>query len=194
MNSEVVFTFQLLSKAGKTMRVGIDFYVVWAIQVLPFSLNHNLPKSLILCLYPRREQSLALDLQCTNTMLAHKPRNVSWSWANDRCLHCVLQSDPGLYQVSLSGPQCLPESSLVFWEDLEMCKFLIEWNEGERLFQTVSTDKTKGNGHWLKHMKFHLKTVLLWGWSNTETNWPESLQSIHPRRFSKLNLTHSWAT
>lgn len=55
---------------------------------------------------------------------------------------------------------------------LPACKFLMGENEGEvRLFLVVPTDRTRGNGCELKHMKSHLITRKLFFYYEGGQNW-----------------------
>lgn len=72
---------------------------------------------------------------------------------------------------------------------------------GARVFSAISSDRTRGNWHKWKDRKFHLKhrdqgreKLLLWGWSDTGTNCPESLWSIHFCGYLKWYWMRSWAT
>ena len=61
----------------------------------------------------------------------------------------------------------------------------------------VPTERARGSGHKLKHVKFHLNTrkyFLLCCYSNTGTGCPEMLRSLHSWRCSKPVWAWSWAT
>jgi len=73
-------------------------------------------------------------------------------------------------------------------------KYLVGRNDedGARLLSVAPTDRTRGNGYLLKTMTFHLnRGKHFLPTSNTGTDHPERLWSLHPWRCSKPNETWS---
>lgn len=118
-----------------------------------------------------------------------------------------------------------------FWSDIELRKILLEkvacrffffvrkcfssssgvllehlkegWKQDEAwLFLSVPSDRTRGNGHKLKHkcclniiyIHIYIITVFMWGWLNTGTHLPQRLWHTHPWRYSKPDCIQSWET
>lgn len=82
----------------------------------------------------------------------------------------------------------LSEDPSIFWNTWWM------WGKEDGFFLVAPSDRTRGNRHKQKYMKYHFnsrKIFVLWGWMSTVTGFPEWLWSPHLwRGLHKLcNLT-----